>query len=406
MGDRAVGITTRHAAALMRCAGRRCRRTVGALGYAAVICVPAPHVCAASPPALPADQEAAEKLLAIGGEGFRIRETDHFTIAYDTPYDLVRPLTGRLEGTFDAVWAFCEANKLAPQLPASRFEVLLFDRVEDFRKYRTSIGLPGEGIATGFYWPETNIAVFLNTLSRPEVAQITNRIEQTMAKLKASSADGSSGKSARARRRSLRRALTALRTGRDNIVEQFNRSVLQHEAAHQMLFNIGVHVRGAENPRWFVEGLACQFEVAQGGAGASLKRVNHMRLADLRDALGVEPAAKSCTDALYQAALDSGRLLGLSDLIGNPKIFTHADAGTVLRYAQAWGLVYYLNREHRDAFGEYARVLSSRRPGERADRTREIDDFVSAFGPLDRGLERTWVDYMLKLRYDPRQAGR
>ncbi len=379
---------------------------MGALVCAAVICAPTPRVCAVSPPALPSDQQAAEKLLAIGGEGFRIRETDHFMIAYDTPYKLVRPLTGRLEGTFDAVWAFCDANKLAPRPPASRFEVLLFDRLEDFRKYRTSVGLPGEGIATGFYWPETNIAVFVNTLSRPEVVQITNRIEQTLAELRASSADGSSGKSARARRGALRRALTTLRTGRDAIVEQFNRSVLQHEAAHQMLFNIGVHVRGAENPRWFVEGLACQFEVPQGGAGAGLKRVNHMRLADLRDALGVGPATKSCTEALYQAALDSGRLLGLLDLIGTPEGFMRADAGTVILYAQAWGLVYYLHREHRDEFREYARVLSSRRPGEPANRTREIDDFVSAFGPLDRSLERTWINYMLKLRYDPRQAGR
>jgi hypothetical protein len=368
-----------------------------------VLAVPAP---AGPPSGPPPDEQAAARLLAIAGGGFRIRETDHFTIAYDTPYDVVRPLIGRLEATFDAVWSFCEAAGLILEDPRARFQVVLFDGLEDYRQYRAKLGLPPDAAATGFYWPETNVAAFVNTLSRPEVVHITEQIEQTLAELKEISANASGGESARTRRRALRRHATILRTSRNAIVEKFNRFVIQHEAAHQLFFNLGLHVRGAENPRWFVEGLACQFEVPQTGPSGGVKRISHMRLADLRDALAVEASTKTCTDTQYQGALDSKRLLQIADIIGQAEAFSGRDSNVTFRYAQAWGLVYYLHREHPEAFLTYLRRLSSRRPGRPSDRTQEIGDFVSAFGPIDRRLEHAWINYMLRLRYKPREAGR
>ena len=83
---------------------------------------------AASPPALPPNGQMASALLTIAGEGFRIRETDHFTIAFDTDPEVVSSLVGRLEGTYDAIWKYCEGLGLAIKPPAERFGVLLFDR--------------------------------------------------------------------------------------------------------------------------------------------------------------------------------------------------------------------------------------------------------------------------------------
>ena len=54
------------------------------------------------------------------------------------------------------------------------------------------------------------------------------------------------------------------RARRDAIVEQHDRLVLRHEAAHQLFYRFGVHQRSAANPVWLVEGLACQFETSAG----------------------------------------------------------------------------------------------------------------------------------------------
>jgi hypothetical protein len=67
---------------------------------------------------------------------------------------------------------------------------------------------------------------------------------------------------------------------------------LQHEAAHQILFNCGLHVRGGQNPTWLAEGLATQFEVPQSRTKHGGVRVNQVRYADFRDAFEVEPTAK------------------------------------------------------------------------------------------------------------------
>ena len=103
-----------------------------------------PSAPAAPPPTLPPDEAMAATLLEAVGDGFRIRETDHFTIAYDTPPEILRPLLDRLEGTYNALWRFCEGLGLAIRPPTKRFGVLLFDRHEDFERYRAEVG-----VATG-----------------------------------------------------------------------------------------------------------------------------------------------------------------------------------------------------------------------------------------------------------------
>ena len=325
-----------------------------------------PTVRADPPPPLPPDEQLADKLRAIAGEGSRIHETDHFTVCYDTTYDVLRPLIGRLEGTYDTVWRFCEKNSLPAHPPTARLEVILFDRQEDYLRYCASVGFSG-GSSAGFYAYDTNIAVFANTLTRPELIQAAQEIERTQEELKRLGATRNKSAGVRARQDALRRQLGSLRGRRDAIVDRFNRLVLQHETAHQMFFNVGVHVRGADNPAWLAEGLACQLEIAQAGRDGKLRRVNQMRLADLRDAFGVPPNAKSISDADHHAALTSKRLIPLRALIGERGSFTRDPNMLIYRYGQAWGLVYYLSRTHRDALPLYLRRLSSRRPGQIAE---------------------------------------
>ncbi len=359
---------------------------------------------AASPPALLPDQEAAARLLTIGGEGFRIRETDHYTLAYDTSYEALRPLIGRLEGTYDAIWRFCEANGLGVRLPASRLEVLLFARYEDFAEYLAGIGLRAGSVA-GAYDPRTNVSAFCHVESSPGLAQINGQIEQVQKRLKRLKGR-ESGASARERREHLRRHLSKLRLQRDALTKKFNRLVIQHEAAHQMLFNVGVHVHWADNPLWLTEGMACQFEVPQAGSARPMGRINHLRLADFRDALGASPDVKSFSEEVYEEALASRHLVPLVDLITDDELFTGQERDVVFRYAQAWALVYYLHHRHRKEFVTYLRRLGTRKPGEHVAWQRKIEEFESAFGKPDEAFQRRWITYMLELRFDRREAGR
>ncbi len=352
---------------------------------------------APSPKPLPADKKLAADLVKLAGEGFRTRETDHFTICYDTSFEAVRPLTGRLEGTFDAIWRFCDANRVKAKPLSARLAVLLFNRYEDFGRYSESVGVPGGSIA-GFYHHENNIAAFCNTLASPGLARISRRIDRAKARLDQIK-EGPAGTAPNGTTRAeLQRNLTFLHARRESLAKRFNRFVIQHEAAHQMLFNMGVHVAGADNPVWLVEGLACQFEVPQPGSGKLLRGLNRMRLRDLRQALAAPPERVALTDGMLADARAAGRWVSVDELITNGHLFDQADGHVVLRYAQAWGLVFFLHREYRERFGEYLVQLQSRRPGAAVAAVNERDEFRSFFGDPDARFERKWMTYMLKLR--------
>jgi len=172
-----------------------------------------------------------------------------------------------------------------------------------------------------------------------------------------------------------------------------------------MFFTLGVHVQGAYNPLWLIEGLACVFEVPQPGAGGPRLRITHGRLGDLREAVGVPHHARSVSDADYDAAVRAGSLIPLEELVSSDAGLAGPDANLRFGYAQAWGLVYYLHREYREAFGGYLQAVSRRQPGEPVGSARERREFEAAFGPLDGAFQRRWLNYMLKLRLDRHEAG-
>ncbi|MFQ5413340.1 MAG: DUF1570 domain-containing protein [Phycisphaerae bacterium] len=351
------------------------------------------------PPGLPPDGALAARLLETAGDGFRIRETKHFTIAYDTSHETVAALVGRLEGIYTAVWRFCEGMGVEIHPPGARLEVILFDSYGDYTAYCAAAGLHAASMA-GFYHHKTNLATFCNAVHRPGFARLNREIDRLSARLRDRSHDLGRGRSA------VQRRFVALRSRRDAAVERFNRLVIQHEAAHQILFNIGVHVRGGQVPDWLAEGLACQFEVPQARAARGLARTNQYRLADFRDALGLGADARRVSDAAIVSAVRAGRLVRLRDLVGDADSFARRDEHLMYRYAQAWALVSYLQRVHRDRFSAYVSRLARRAPGVVFDGARERAAFESVVGPLDAAMERAWIDYIVKLRYDPREAGR
>ena len=60
----------------------------------------------------------------------------------------------------------------------------------------------------------------------------------------------------------------------------------------------------------------------------------------------------------------------------------------------------------RESFADYLTELGKRKPGVNVAAHLEIDLFTKHFGPPDDAFHRSWIDYMVKLRLDRREAGR
>ena len=347
-------------------------------------------------PEIDAADEA--KLLQLGGPGFRLRRTEHFAIAYDTPDETLRALISRLEATYNSVYRFCKINTIEAERPTTRLQVLFFDDYDVYGRYAASARFDHRGSA-GFYNQRNNVASFANVLNLPELSGLNRKIEQSEARIERL-------KAARpVNRRALKsetKELTRLVNERDRIVERTNRLAVQHETAHQVLFNAGVHVFGAQNPGWLVEGMATLFETPPSSSGAGMGATNQMRLEDFRRCLGAgEPSGRIRPEDL-EVAFASGKFLRLHELVGDARLFSRRDDPNLVHYySEAWSLVCYLQRQKREQFAEYLRLLSRRKPGEPTTPRRELADFEGVFGLLDERFERRWAAFVLGLRFKP-----
>jgi len=371
-----------------------------ALMLAASLCNPLRAQDKAEEAPLRIDAAAERSLQRFGGRDCRIRRTDHFVIAYDTADEALRALVWRLEVTYDSVLRFCKINELPARVPDTRLGVVFFERYEDYAAYAAMAGFSHHGSA-GFFNQQNNVAAFVNVAHLPELAPLDQNIADSRDRLQQLRDRQAKGRELLEERRNLTR-LTGLR---DRLIERTNQMVVQHEVAHHVFFNIGVHVFGGQNPGWLVEGLACLFETPPSVSGGGAGTTNQFRLRDFRAVLGNgQPAGRITADALPHT-YDTGRFVHLSELIGDEGLFTRRnDPSLPFYYSQAWSLVYYLQQRHREEFAQYLRLLAGRSFGVKLSSQRELADFTSAFGPLNERFENLWVTYVLSLPYKPSET--
>ena len=359
-------------------------------------------VCASTASARPEpDERAADTLLAITGDGFRIRHTNHFTIAFDTDPVVLSRLEARLEGSHRAIRMFCKRLNLPMRESKGNLMVILYGNRHAFDEHARRLGVLSKE-AVGFYHTEENVALFAEASTHEDIMMIDTLVGDLSEQIKALG----TGKANRERRDLLLERRAATLRHRHAIVDRFNRLVIQHETAHQTLYNFGVHVRGADNPTWVTEGLACQFEVPQTAPDGHLDGINHMRLADLKEGLGLPLDAGTISDEQIVRAIARGEVLPIRSMIEHPHRLHESARVAPTRYAEAWGLVYYLANRHKEAFGEYLRRLSSRKPGERRGPEGEWADFTASFSVENEEFQREWLAFIVKLPLDRYKAGR
>jgi len=350
---------------------------------------------------LPVDTAADAELLAIAGEGFTIHRTDHFVIAHNTSPEILKAFVTRAERTFDGVLRFCRTGGIPVTEPGHRLQMLFFDTPEGFVRYGRSIGFDQEG-ASGVYSPSHNRSAFFNTLNTPQLAELTRYVEDMENRL---AVRPGGAELPAADRIAVQKHLQSVRSQRDRFVTRVNQLVVQHEMAHQVLYNIGVHTVGAQNPGWLLEGLACLFETPPTRSGAGFGAMNQMRLRDFRACLTLADDNGPRMENLDRACR-SGRLLPLKDLIADADLFSQGDNPQIVYvYAETWSLVHYMQRRHREKLAEYVRQVALRRPGQKFTAEQEIAAFEAVFGPIDEPLERRWLTFTLDLPYRPEEAG-
>ncbi|MBI4581167.1 MAG: DUF1570 domain-containing protein [Planctomycetes bacterium] len=379
-----------------------------------------PPPAASDKQVLPADDAQERQLLRVAGEGFTVRRTPHFVIAFNADPGLVDSLSTRLEQTYASVDRFCRQSGFAVRPLKQRLEVLFFDTWPDYERYGRRLQFNCAG-TYGFYYEGTNRSAFFNVENDPQLIKMqasivsarenVARMEETLKSIRGNQpieitySDGRRLRVTKAQAKehleSARRDLKKLDGQRQIYCDRINRTVLQHELAHQVSYNTGVHVRGAANPKWLVEGLACMFETPPnaGSSGSGIATINQARLKDFRQAVVGDADRASPTSEMYAAAVAAGRMTVVTDLIRDPDLFEERGERGATHYAAAWALVHYLHRTQNKALPGYLKDVASRRPGAEWSADEEWDLFVRHFGVVDDAWTGRFSSYILRLPY-------
>ena len=154
-----------------------------------------------------------------------------------------------------------------------------------------------------------------------------------------------------------------------------------HEATHQTAYNVGLHTRFAENPRWVTEGLATMFEARGVYDSRSYDRVadriNQVRLHDFRSMV-----------------LPNKPLGTISNFISSDESFGRI---AIPAYAQAWALTFFLAETRPQQYSSYLEQLAQRELFSEYPARERVADFKQAFGHDLKLLESHFYSYMKKL---------
>jgi hypothetical protein len=154
-----------------------------------------------------------------------------------------------------------------------------------------------------------------------------------------------------------------------------------HEATHQTAYNVGIHRRFAEQPRWLAEGLAMMFE-AKGvwdrrSTHTRKDRINRGRLDDFRYLL---PQRKAGT---------------LPRLIASDDQF-RSDAAAA--YAEAWTLSFFLCETRPKEYCDYLELVASRKPFSKYPAKKRVADFARYFGSDFKQLDAELLHFVEDLK--------
>jgi len=301
----------------------------------------------ADPAPLRVDADRLDVLRGELGSGFRVLHTAHFSFVSDVPAGRVAALRSLVESTLRKALALTDRLEITTTAPDYKMLVVYFNDWPAYEAFARSAGLHVEERIPGMFDENANRCVAFHYANAARMQALRARID-------AMPADD------------------AAERARQSVAEHerlINATVFRHEIAHLVLFNLGVQRIEDRDRRWLKEGLAMQFEPAEGP-----DVVNPWRLADL---------------ALWEAMSPP---MTLRELVADPKLIGPGADHPQAAYAMAWALVHYLMAEKPRAFSAYLRTAPDDDGAERVRR------FKAAFGPLDERFEARFRRFVETLR--------
>jgi hypothetical protein len=320
---------------------------------------------------LPINAKSDAKLKRLLGDGGKLKHTAHYTIGHDTDDATLAAFVTRVEATYGAVTRFADKMGVPTSAPAEKLQIVFFGRFEGYEKFLAKTGMKASEEVPGVYFPTLNRSFFFDYSD----AQTIRELKEALAEIQ------KVGK--QAHRLGARPDFTRIKAYQSRIAEyedKVNRQIVQHEVAHQVMYNIGVHNRNFEaNPRWLVEGLAMMFETPPTHEGAGIGAVNQWRLARWRD------LAKE------------GKLPPIRDVISNGDLLLPTATDGEHAYAQAWAMVHYLHRTKQKQLAKYIERVNQRREKRKYKGEEDLKLFEQVFGKLDASFTEKWEEYMKKI---------
>jgi hypothetical protein len=308
------------------------------------------QVSDSSPFSATSREEITKHVLAELPVGFKVHDTAHYLIFYDTSTAYAQwcgSLFERLYMAFTNAWKRKDFELKDPEFP---LVAIVFANKDSYRNFtKPDLGDAGDAII-GYYGLLTNrMTMYDLTGLHPQerrhgsnAAQINQILSQP-------------------------EALNTVAT-------------IVHEATHQIAFNCGLHARLSDCPRWFSEGIAMFFESP-----------------DLRSAKGWKGIGNLNKNRLtqfykYQAGRPEN---SLETLIRDDKRFADPKiAGNA--YAEAWALTYFLIRQRPKEYVAYLQRLSTKKPLLQDTPEERVKEFCRYFGDLSK-LDNDFRRYMTRL---------
>lgn len=323
-------------------------------------------------------EEAARTALGERAATFKTRRTKHFTIFYDTGEDEVKVFAAAIERTYRSCAKFAVKLDIAVRPPKSKLLIYYFNELESYSAHSEKLGAGKRRESEpGFYVPLLNLSYFYNFQNsatfRKKRAEAEARIQRLQEQLK-------QAKSKTERRRigeEIKQARWVINRTKSLGGDQ-NESTVQHEVAHQVLWNIGFHNAKAmqANPRWLAEGAAQMFEPISTGQGANFGIVNADRLRE------------------FQAVRQAGKLFPLRDFVSDGGFFNRPE----IAYPQSWALMHYLSRVQGEQLRKYISLVNKRPKNYRPTPGEELATFEKAFGRPDERWVSAWLKWMKDVR--------
>jgi hypothetical protein len=289
------------------------------------------------------------KQLLVKHPGFKLHQTVHYTICYNTSPAYAQWVGALYERLYDGFYNFWEKKGLKLAEPELPLVALVFDSRENYELHaRRDLGA-APGAIIGYYSLQTN------QVSMYDLTGI----------------EGASSKT---------RGSTAARINAILSQPAAERSVatIVHEATHQLVYNSQLQTRYADIPFWMSEGLAVYFETPDLESAKGWKRIggiNRHNLLEFRRWMRERPANS------------------LTSLLTDDKRFRDPQQASAA-YAEAWAFTYFLMRTRGEAYTNYLRKLSELKPLVALEPQQRVEIFTTSMGHDLEKLDAEFIRYM------------